>query len=136
MWTSLTSACPKAGSGEAQTTVSAKSEINRQRRVAILRREPEAGFQGRTGREFRTKFRTKFRPWALGRESRRPSRRAISTSFGRDSITAWHTGSLLFLSNLGDNPESAGYSGRWVLIRISSGTGAQCYLVTIISFHG
>src|SRR5271155_6286977 len=107
MWTSLTSACPNAAIGKAQTAAIARSEIKMQGRVAILCSGAEAGFQGRTGREFRTKFRAEFRPRALGLESRRPSRRAISTSFGRDSITALHRGTLLFLSNVSDNRESA-----------------------------
>ena len=114
-----------------------RNQEARQRRDSVQRSRSwvPGSNRAKVPHNFRVKFRTEFRPRALGRESRRPSRRAISTSFGRDSITG-SPRAAVFLSNVCDNPESAAYSGQGVPIRQAPEPEARCYLVTIISFHG
>src|SRR5579872_2680702 len=95
-WTSLTVVWADPATGRMKTTLMARTAIPQ---VCKILRSFVTGFRGRTEKE---RFRAKVPTRAIGRENRRPSRRGISTSIGRDSITALSKWMLFLCQKLGE----------------------------------
>src|SRR5271169_1858557 len=108
-WTSFPPVCPTARAAPPHNALSVTSNVQSKTRGAIPHNQTNVGFRGCIRKEFRTS--------ASGCENWRPPRRAISTSIGRDSITALAHLDAVSLSNVGDNPELAAHSGRPIAVR-------------------
>src|SRR5580698_4561598 len=139
MWTSFTSAWAKATTGKAQVAATRRKtqrlgeEGTRCDRVGTLLR---TRLQNILRALLRTPLRTPLRTRVLGRDGRDPYRRAISTSFGRDSITAllgrlrYFCQMLVKIEKRRPVPGNQSRSGRAVEAI------ARCHLATIKTFHG